>query len=69
MLQNAYFPAKIGAEIAENEEHFAEILAMGRSVAELAPTRSAHGVDAPPKETRTRDRGRPGAKFGRRLWG
>ena len=26
MLQNAYFLAKIGADTAENEEHFAEIL-------------------------------------------
>ena len=27
MLQNAYFLAKIGADIAENERHFAEIFA------------------------------------------
>ena len=27
MLQNAYFLAKIGADTAENEQHFAEILA------------------------------------------
>ena len=26
MLQNAYFRAKIGADTAENEQHFAEIL-------------------------------------------
>ena len=26
MLQNAYFHAKIGADTAENEQHFAEIL-------------------------------------------
>ena len=26
MLQNAYFLAKIGANTAENEQHFAEIL-------------------------------------------
>ena len=26
MLQNAYLVAKIGAETAENEQHFAEIL-------------------------------------------
>ena len=26
MLQNAYFIAKIGADTAENEQHFAEIL-------------------------------------------
>ena len=28
MLQNAYFLAKIGADTAENELHFAEILPM-----------------------------------------
>ena len=35
MLQNAYFLAKIGADTAENEQHFAEILPIGRRVAEL----------------------------------
>ena len=30
MLQNAYFLAKIGADTAENELHFAEILPIGR---------------------------------------
>ena len=33
MLQNAYFLAKIGADTAENEQHFAEILSIGRRVA------------------------------------
>ena len=34
MLQNAYFLAKIGADTAENEQHFAEILPRnGRRVA------------------------------------
>ena len=32
MLQNAYFLAKIGADTAENEQHFAEILPIGRRV-------------------------------------
>ena len=36
MLQNAYFLAKIGADTAENEQHFAEILAIGRRVADPA---------------------------------
>ena len=39
MLQNAYFLAKIGADTAENEQHFAEILptdALNPSAAELA---------------------------------
>ena len=35
MLQNAYFLAKIGADTAENEQHFAEILPIGRRVADL----------------------------------
>ena len=29
MLQNAYFLAKIGADTAENEQHFAEIWPIG----------------------------------------
>ena len=33
MLQNAYFLANIGADTAENELHFAEILPIGRRVA------------------------------------
>ena len=33
MLQNAYFLAKIGADTAENEQHFAEILPIDRRVA------------------------------------
>ena len=36
MLKNAYFLAKIGADTAENEQHFAEILPIGRRVAERA---------------------------------
>ena len=34
MLQNAYFLAKIGADTAENEQHFAAILPIGRRVAD-----------------------------------
>ena len=34
MLQNAYFLAKIGADTAENEQHFAEIMPIGRRVAD-----------------------------------
>ena len=36
MLQNAYFLAKIGADTAENEQHFAEILPIGRRVGRRA---------------------------------
>ena len=32
-MQNAYFLAKIGADTAEHEQHFAEILLIGRRVA------------------------------------
>ena len=38
MLQNAYFLAKIGADTAENEQDFAEILpiaVLGESLSEL----------------------------------
>ena len=34
MLQNANLLAKIGADTAENEQHFAEILPIGRRVAD-----------------------------------
>jgi hypothetical protein len=34
MLQNAYLLAKIGADTAENEQHFAEILPIGRHLPE-----------------------------------
>ena len=34
MLKNAYFLAKIGADTAENEQHFAEFLPIGRRVAD-----------------------------------
>ena len=41
MLQNAYFLAKIGADTAENEQHFAEILLIGRRVADRCDTQQA----------------------------
>ena len=34
MMTNAYLLAKIGADTAENEQHFAEILLIGRRVAD-----------------------------------
>ena len=37
MLQNAYFLAKICADTAENEQQFAEILPIGRRVADRRP--------------------------------
>ena len=39
MLQNAYFLAKIDADTAENEQQFAEILPIGRRVAEAVGLR------------------------------
>ncbi len=58
MLQNAYFLAKIGADTAENEQHFAEILPIDRRVAARAPGASAVGAAeaagawSPPRESR-----------------
>ena len=37
MLKNVYLLAKIGADTAENEQHFAEILPIGRRVADHGP--------------------------------
>ena len=49
MLQNAYFLAKIGADTAENEQHFAEILPTDAAPANLdlrqaSPVRLLLGV-------------------------
>ena len=38
MLKNAYVLAKIGADTAENEQHFAEIVPIGRRVADRCDT-------------------------------
>ena len=40
MHQNAYLVAKIGADTAENEQHFAEILPIGRRVADRCTRRT-----------------------------
>ena len=40
MLQNAYFLAKIGADTAENEQHFAESLP--KTSAAVGPQAAAH---------------------------
>ena len=44
MLQNAYFLAKIGADTAENEQHFAEIL-IRPSVAQASEIAEVRGQD------------------------
>ena len=46
MLQNAYFLAKIGADTAENEQHFAEILPIGRRVADRVRRLQARVAEA-----------------------
>ena len=59
MLQNAYFLAKIGADTAENEQHFAEFL----------PKTSNYPTGAgPSRRPRPRGavRGPPGEELGRR---
>ena len=43
MLSNAYLLAKIGADTAENEQHFAEILPIGRRVANSSENSAAVG--------------------------
>ena len=45
MLQNAYFLAKIGADTAENGQHSAEILPIGRRVAEHGWLRPAEPLE------------------------
>ena len=45
MLKNAYILAKIGADTAENEQHFAEFLPIGRRVAHPRRPWGAPGVD------------------------
>ena len=56
MLQNAYFLAKIGADTAENEQHFAEILPIGRRVGCAGPHAPAAGSAAWPGASRIEHR-------------
>ena len=53
MLQNVYFLAKIGADTAENERHFAEILPK----TENYPTELPAGSGVRPGEFLRRDLG------------
>ena len=53
MLQNAYFLAKIGADAAENEQHFAEILPIGRRVADRCRARGAARTRGAPRRSGT----------------
>ena len=54
MLQNAYLLAKIGADTAENEQHFAEILL------KIGNYRSAHTGRAVPEPRGPGPAGEPG---------
>ena len=50
MLQNAYFLAKVGADTAENEQHFAEILPTDAlSVLSVPRAASQQGVIPTPR--------------------
>ena len=44
MLQNAHLLAKIGADTAENEQHFPEILPKNWQMSSRARARGARGV-------------------------
>ena len=52
MLKNAYLLAKIGADTAENERHFAEILPIGRRVAAGVGGRGRHRLCLGPDDRR-----------------
>ena len=52
MLQNAYFLAKIGADTAENEQHFAEIC---QKLATTLRVRWAGGAYVAPARVHPRD--------------
>ena len=67
MLQNAYFLAKIGADTAENEQHFAEILPIGRRVADRCSDRAR--VLLRPLSPVVRRREVPGRRCGELLRG
>ena len=69
MLQNAYSLAKIGADTAENEQHFAEILpktgnyptvpGAPRAAGGVGPQRSPRASARPPRPARPARRGAP----------
>ena len=54
MLQNAYLLAKIGADTAENEQHFAEILPIGRRGPSQCKDAQADEVDRIHEDTQRR---------------
>ena len=58
MLQNAYFLAKISADTAENEQHFAEICQPTlRAPADASPQRNPCWTAAVPVDDEQQDRG------------
>ena len=63
MLQNAYFLAKIGADTAENEQHFADILLKTGNYPTGPTGRGALGPAGPAAVlVRPRARPRPGPR-------
>ena len=57
MLTNAYLLAKIGADTAANEQHFAEILSIGRCVADRrTDTLAAAGMESTWADASERER-------------
>ena len=60
MLQNAYLLAKIGADTAENEQHFAEILPICRLVAD--PPRVRRALQHEPRPVPLGAHGVPGVR-------
>ena len=52
MLQKAYLVAKIGADTAENEQHFAQILPIGRRVADRQNPQMGSKLDSDELMTR-----------------
>ena len=59
MLKNAYLVAKIGADTAENEQQFAEILPIGRR-APVGAAPAARGCGGPPLRDAAARQGQPG---------
>ena len=70
MLQNAHLLVKIGADTAENEQHFAEILPTDALTCSARPSRgSRRGAAAPPGGGAQGPRGGVSRSRGPPQWG